>query len=189
MTRTIAIVLAAAVAAPAAAGQDHVALITAAVENELRGQIASPAVIAAIAAQNDRHAGLTQADIDKMDQTWRAEVGSGGGAMVSAVLSNPTSQALRAVQAAHAGMITEIFVMDMHGLNVGQSDPTSDYWQGDEAKFQKTYPVGPDALFVDEVEFDESTQTLQSQVSFTLVDAAGAPVGAVTVGMNVEMLQ
>jgi hypothetical protein len=46
-------------------------------------------------------------------------------------------------------MITEMFVMDAKGLNVGQSDVTSDYWQGDEAKWQKTYGAGPGVVFVD----------------------------------------
>jgi hypothetical protein len=192
MTRTpiLASVAVAAMmaAAPTQAAMDHVGLITQLVESSLRAEIAQPAVIAAIQAQNAKHAGMSIADIEAMDAQWRAEVATGGGAMMGAVLSNATSKALREVQADHAGLVTEVFVMDMHGMNVGQSDPTSDYWQGDEAKFQKTYPMGPAALFVDEVEFDESTQTLQSQVSFTLVDSAGAPVGAVTVGVNVEML-
>ena len=38
-----------------------------------------------------------------------------------------------------------------------------------------------------EVELDESTQTYQAQLSFTLVDpATGAAIGAVTVGVNAE---
>jgi len=79
--------------------------------------------------------------------------------------------------------------MDAKGLNVGQSDPTSDYWQGDEAKWQKTFSAGADAVFVDEVEQDESTQQLQSQASFTISDPeTGEPIGAATAGINLEML-
>jgi hypothetical protein len=79
--------------------------------------------------------------------------------------------------------------MDNKGLNVGQSDVTSDYWQGDEAKWQKTYSVGPAAVFVDKIEQDESTQKFQTQVSISVVDpAGGAVIGAVTVGLDVEML-
>ena len=79
--------------------------------------------------------------------------------------------------------------MDAKGLNVGTSDVTSDYMQGDEGKWQKTYLVGPDATFIDEVEFDESSKTFQSQVSTTVVDpATGKAIGAVTIGMNVEKL-
>ena len=67
-------------------------------------------------------------------------------------------------------VVTEMFVMDDKGLDVGQSDVTSDYWQGDEAKWQKTFLVGPDAIFFDKIEKDESTQALQMQVSVSIKD-------------------
>ncbi|MFD2854813.1 hypothetical protein ACFSZS_08595 [Seohaeicola zhoushanensis] len=76
--------------------------------------------------------------------------------------------------------------MDNRGMNVAVSDVTSDFWQGDEAKFQQTFPRGPAALHVSEVELDESSQIYQAQVSFTVTDAQGAPVGAVTIGLNAE---
>ena len=61
---------------------------------------------------------------------------------------------------------------------------TSDYWQGDEAKVQKTFGAGAGAVFVDEIELDESTQTYQGQVSFALTDpASGEVIGAVTIGL------
>jgi hypothetical protein len=85
--------------------------------------------------------------------------------------------------------VTEAFVMDAKGMNVGMCDATSDYWQGDEAKWQKTYSVGPDAVFVDDVEQDESTQKFQVQTSITVVDpASGKAIGAMTVGLDAESL-
>ena len=49
--------------------------------------------------------------------------------------------------------------------------------------------VGPDALFVDEVEQDESTQALQSQASMTIADPdSGEPIGAITIGINLDQL-
>ena len=79
--------------------------------------------------------------------------------------------------------------MDGKGLNVGQSDVTSDYWQGDEDKWQKTFLAGAGAVHVSEVEFDESSQTYQSQFSMPIVDPATSTViGAVTVGVDVTMV-
>ena len=79
--------------------------------------------------------------------------------------------------------------MDNKGLNVGQSDVTSDYWQGDEAKWKKTFLVGPNAVFIDKVEEDESTQQFQSQVSLSIVDpATNIVIGAITIGIDVEVL-
>ena len=83
----------------------------------------------------------------------------------------------------------EAFVSDARGALVCMSGRTSDYYQGDEAKWQKTFLVGPDAVFVEEVEMDESTQTFQSQVSMSIVDpATGEVIGAITVGVNIDAL-
>ena len=79
--------------------------------------------------------------------------------------------------------------MDDKGLNVAQSSVTSDYWQGDEAKWQKTFQAGPNAYHIGDVEEDESTQMFQSQVSYAITDpASGKVIGAITVGVNVEEL-
>jgi hypothetical protein len=181
--------LAALIAAAAYAAPDHEAPIRAMVDEGLRAQIATADVIAAVRAQNAETGGYDQAKIDALDAQWRNEVDSGGGPLVDGVLGAAVSDYLRDVQMQHQGMLTEVFVMDAKGLVVGESDPTSDYWQGDEAKWQETYGSGGDVVFVDGVEMDESTQTLQSQVSFTLIDpATGEAVGAVTAGVNVEML-
>ncbi len=64
----------------------------------------------------------------------------------------------------------------------------SDYWQGDEAKFQKSFGAGPDAVFVDIIEKDESSQALQSQASLTISDDGGMPIGAITIGVNIDAL-
>ncbi len=109
--------------------------------------------------------------------------------MIDDLLGRPASKRLMQIKADGAGIFTEIFVMDNKGLNVAQSDVTSDYWQGDEAKWKKTYQAGPDSVFIDEVEFDESTQTYQSQVSLPITDPeSGEAIGAITVGINVELL-
>ena len=73
------------------------------------------------------------------------------------------------------------------GLNVAASAVTSDYWQGDEAKWQETFLAGPGASHVSEIEEDESTQTFQVQVSLPVVDG-GSPIGAITLGVDIERL-
>lgn len=147
------------------------------------------AVVDAIKAQNAANAGLDAAAIDKLDQAWRAEVEAGDHPTIDAVLATPLSKLLAEKRDAASGVITEVFITDAKGLNVAQSDPTSDYWQGDEAKWQKSFGAGAGAVFVDEVEKDESTQQFQTQLSATIVDpATGAPIGAITVGLNVDGL-
>jgi glycerol-3-phosphate dehydrogenase len=158
-------------------------------DSDIRMWIKDPVVVNAIKAQNQKHASLTQADIDRLDKQWRAETGASSQPLIQAVLSNGLSKFLKAKKDVSNGLYTEIFVMDNKGLNVGQSDITSDYWQGDEAKWQKTYSVGPNAVHVSEVKKDESTQAFQGQLSLSVVDPANNQViGAITVGINVEHL-
>jgi len=187
MRATLA-VLAALAAAPAAAN-DFMPAIQTFLEAEIAPWIADPRLAEAIVAQNAVTSGYTQADIDRLDQTWMSEVGSADREIIRAVLDNPTSAVLREWVESSGGVITEVFVFDALGLNVASSAVTSDYWQGDEAKYSETFPKGPEAVHISEVELDESTQTYQAQVSVPIVDpASGEVVGAMTVGLNAERL-
>lgn len=146
-------------------------------------------VVSAVKAQNTKNASLSEAEIIKLDKQWRAETSASDQPLVKSVLANSLSAYLVDVKDNSAGVYTEIFVMDNKGINVGQSDVTSDYWQGDEAKWQKTYPMGADAVHVGEIEFDDSSQQFQSQVSMSVVDPDnGQVIGAVTVGINVDAM-
>lgn len=156
------------------------------VETEVRSWFADPSVLSAVQAANVANATLLPADITALDERWKAEVGTDSD-LIAQVTDNSTSTFLRDRIASSAGKVTEIIVMDDVGLNVAVSDVTSDYWQGDEEKFQKSFGAGPHGFHVSEVELDESTQTYQAQLSFTLTDpATGASIGAVTVGVNAE---
>jgi len=172
------------------AADDHVAAIRSEVVPQVRSWLEDPTVVSAIKSQNIQHAGLSQAEIENLDREWRSETSATNRKLIDSILSNQLSGFLSNVKKDARGVYTEIFVMDNKGLNVGQSDITSDYWQGDEDKWKKTYLAGPDAVFIDDVEFDESSQTFQSQLSLPIVDPdTGVTIGAVTVGVNVEMLQ
>ncbi|MFA7276843.1 MAG: hypothetical protein WC043_08580 [Pseudobdellovibrionaceae bacterium] len=144
----------------------------------------SPEVIDAVKKQNETTSSYDQAKIDELDAKWKAD----DTALIDGVLKAPGSETLKKVVADSDGLYTEIFVMDAKGLNVIQSDKTSDYWQGDEDKFTKTFVVGPDAISLGEVEMDESTQAYSQQLSFTLTDGT-TPIGAVTVGLNADKLK
>lgn len=154
----------------------------------IREWLQTPVVQISVKSQNRRYASVDQAQIDNLDKQWRAERKEKIQPLVAAVLNNPLSTYLTQIQAASGGLLTEIFVMDDKGLNVGQSSVTSDYWQGDEGKFQKTYPVGADAVFIDEAELNEGTKTWRAQVSMTVVDESKKPIGAVTVEVNLTEL-
>ena len=173
-----------------AAGSISTSIITPAFVDSLREELLQPITILSVHASNKRHEGVQQAEIDALDNAWKTEAKSDDQPLIAEILSSPLSSYLLYMQAKSAGLFTEVFVMDKFGLNVGQSSVTSDYWQGDEAKFQKTYDVGPDAVFIDEPEFNDDTKTWRTQVNFTIIDPdTKASIGAVTAEINLTELQ
>ncbi|MHC4872675.1 MAG: hypothetical protein ACYTFY_12605 [Planctomycetota bacterium] len=85
--------------------------------------------------------------------------------------------------------IVEVFVTDNQGANVGQNDFTSDYWQGDEAKWKNSYNGGKGGVDVGKVEFDKSANAQLQQVSIPVIDESGKVIGAVTYGLNVDKIK
>jgi hypothetical protein len=172
-----------------AVADDYTAQLTDLAKTKIKAFAENPVVVAAIVAQNAATAGYDQAKIDALDKQWRAEVDAADKPLIKTTMGNDASKFLAKVQDDSKGLITEIFATDDKGLNAAQSTVTSDYWQGDEDKFSKTFPVGKDAVFVGEVEQDESTQQFQQQVSITVDDpASGKPIGSITVGVSLAQL-
>lgn len=173
---------------PALAADEFTPALQAYMASDIAPWAADPVLLDAIRSQNAETAGYDQARIDRLDQEWQAAVGSTDNAMIAAVLTGPAADFLRDRVAASGGRITEAFVTDNRGLNVAASDATSDYWQGDEDKFTKVFPV-PDGVFISAVELDESTQRYQGQISMTLTDPqTGEALGTLTVGIDAESL-
>lgn len=158
-------------------------------EQQLTKWLENDQLIDAVRAQNEAHRNLTQADIDQLDLDWRAQRKEASKPLIDDLLGRPSSEWLRSQQADTASFVTEVFAMDNLGLNVAQSVETSDYWQGDEAKWQKTFGNGSGDIHISEVEYDESTGSYQSQVSMPIKDpSTGELIGAITFGVNVQSL-
>ena len=156
--------------------------------DEIRQWSSSPVVLMTLEASNERYAGINQAGIDALDQQWVAEREVQDQPLITAVLSSPLSSYLTRIQSDSQGLFSAIFVMDATGLNAGQSAITSDFWQGDEAKWQKTFQVGPDAIFIDEIEINEETGTEIAQLNLSIAQE-GKVVGAITVDVNLTELR
>ncbi len=139
-----------------------------------------PVIIKAVKEANDK--GQTMDQINAMDAKWKAHAGIAD--YMKAIMESECAKQLRTIQNG-APYYAEIFVMDNQGANVAMTDKTSDYWQGDEAKFQKSFNNGQGAVFVDEVEFDDSTQAYLVQVSVPVMDG-GKAIGAITFGIDID---
>jgi hypothetical protein len=84
------------------------------------------------------------------------------------------------------GLVVEAFVMNDRGTLVCSVAETSDYWQGDEAKWQRTFVDGKDA-FVEEPAFDASSGKYAIQVSVPIAEG-GKRIGAVTLTLKLNRL-
>ncbi len=175
---------------PPALAADYQSSATQYIKDHVETWVEAPEILEAIQAQNDANAVLSQAQIDSLDAAWRAEIDAPNKPTITPILNNPTSDLLRSKIDESNGVIVEAFLMDNRGLNVATAGLTSDYWQGDEAKFTETFGKGAGAMQIGEVEFDESSQTYSVQVSLTIVDAKTAtPIGAMTIALNAEALE
>lgn len=141
-----------------------------------------PVIVAAVKSENAK--GKTLDQIKTMDKKWKATPGIVD--YMQALIDSDCGRFLRKVLKSQP-YYAEIFVMDNQGANVAMTDKTSDYWQGDEAKFKKSYNGGNGAVFVDEVEFDDSTQAYLCQVSVPVKDGDKV-IGAITIGVDVDQI-
>ncbi len=159
-------------------------------KNEIMILAKEPIIVDAVKEAN-RTATKSLNEIIRLDKRWRATEGVDG--WIGGFLNNPCAKYLQKVQKEHMKggrfLYSEIFVMDKQGNIVAESNKTSDYWQGDEAKFVKSFADGKGAIFIDKPSFDESTQTYLVQVSVPILDPyTGGAIGAMTVGVNLEVL-
>ena len=141
-----------------------------------------PVIVKAVQEANTK--GQTLDQIKEMDKKWQETAGVAD--FMKALMDNECGKRLMEIRNG-APYFAEIFVMDNQGANVALTDKTSDYWQGDEAKFEKSFNNGAGAVFVDEVEFDDSAQAYLVQVSVPVMDG-GKAIGAITFGIDVDKI-
>ncbi|MBB3658427.1 hypothetical protein FHX15_003674 [Rhizobium sp. BK650] len=174
--------------APAGAEPAYVRVVREYVEKLVRPMVETPVVVTAIKEQNAKFGNVSEMDMRVLDETYRAEIAQGDFQMVGALMAKSISHYLKSRQDDSQGTIVEFFVTDRHGLNVGQSIVTTDYWQGDEDKFLKTFALGSQDIYVGRAERDESTQLLEAQASFVVTDEKDEPIGMATVTIAIDAL-
>jgi hypothetical protein len=142
-----------------------------------------PVIVEAVKAQNAK--GMFLDDIKVKDQQWKDTAGIVD--YMTELMENDCAIRLKEI-AEEDQYYAEIFVMDNLGANVAMTEKTSDYWQGDEAKFQKAYNSGAGEIFIDDVEFDASTESYLVQISVPVRDG-DTVIGAITFGVDVDMIE
>lgn len=136
-----------------------------------------PALVAAVAAKNA--SGESADDVQRKDREWTANAKA---PLRSDLTSGACADRLRSLVQADA-FVVEAFLTDSRGALVCASRETSDYWQGDEAKWQKTYGEGK-RLFIDEPAQDVSSGVYAIQLSH-LVSNGAQKAGALTLTLKI----
>jgi hypothetical protein len=144
---------------------------------DLAHAIASqPEIRKAVATKNGE--GESMATIERRDHEW-----SSTPALRSRFTMGPCADRLRAMTRDDS-LVVEVILMDERGANVCVSRETTDYWQGDEAKWKKTFVEGQDP-FVDEPALDESSGAYAVQLSVPVTEGARR-IGALTLTLKVR---
>ena len=141
-----------------------------------------PVIIKAVKAANAENKSLSS--IQELDEKWKAKAGIAD--YMQVLMDNTCGKYLRELQNVEP-YIAEAFAMDNQGANVCITGKTSDYWQGDENKFVISYNRGRGGVFVDVVEFDDSTQINITQVSVPVMEGDNV-IGAITFGVDIDQL-
>jgi len=140
-------------------------------------------IVNAIKTENSK--GKTLQQIKNMDKKWQSTPGVAD--FMKVLIDSECGKYLKEIQKKYP-YIEEIIVMDKMGANVAITEKTSDYWQGDEDKFIKSFDNGKGNIHISDVNFDTSTQVYMVQVSFPVRDE-NKIIGAITIGVDVDKIQ
>ena len=148
---------------------------------KLKAWTQDPLFITAVIAQNKQH--LTPAEIDIRDKAW---VAGKAEPLVKQMTTGPCADHLRQLAAA-SPIYSESFVMDDQGALVCANQRSSDYMQGDEAKWIRSFNGGKGAVFIDRPRLDESAKERLAQISLPIMSGDHA-IGAITIGVRIDKL-
>lgn len=123
-----------------------------AVESLMKKQI----IVQAVSKANEKNKLLTKADILKLDSDWQNTKEEND--FIKQFLENDAAKELILFQEENPGF-KEVFVSDKTGLNVAQTNKTSDFYQADEEWWMKGFDNGKGRAFHGPIEFDESAQS------------------------------
>ncbi len=144
----------------------------------------NPSVVRAVESQNGQQ--LALAEIKRRDDEWK-NAGDEPTALIRNITGNKVAQYFQR-RVENNAAIDEVFLTDNQGANVAAFPPTSDYWQGDEEKWTASYNNGNGVVFIGPLEFDDSTQKTQVQISAPIL-SQDRTVGVLVLGVSVDYLE
>jgi GAF domain-containing protein/HAMP domain-containing protein len=138
-----------------------------------------------IAAAANQGSPLSQAEIDRLDQQWRAADAADNNSdpLVAGVLNNDVAAELREFRDEFPQQV-ELFITGIQGLSIASTNRTSDYLQADEEWWQTAYR---DGSYVGQPEYDESSKTIAMNMAVPILQN-GNIVGVIRTTVNFTAL-
>ena len=162
-----------------------------ALSESLISEVSSALDIPQIIASGPRQESFT--DVMTQDSMWQALAPFASTQLADRILDLAGSRTLHGWKAAQGGLVTEVMIMNSMGTLAAMSQLTTDYWQGDEAKFQRVLDAtrqgleGMEALYISPIHYDASTSRFQVTVSAPVSPISdGVPLGVLTLGLDAE---
>lgn len=132
-------------------------------------------------------------DVLTFDAKWQALAPDKAPELANVILGLPGSRALHAWRLAHEDIVTEALLTNELGTLTATSQLTSDFWQGDEPKFNRVLAnlkaglTGLDAIYVSGIRYDASTSRFQVMVSAPVGPVVDdIPKGIIALGLDIE---
>lgn len=144
----------------------------------------NPELVENIRAHEGHSPDLSDQEIKALDEEWTEGKNP---ELFEEHLSNDIALMLLEFQEENPGF-PEIFVTDSKGLNTGQTNKTSDYYQADEEWWLTAYNEGKGKVYHGEIEFDESAQS-ESIALYVPVYDDGEVVGIIKAILDLRSIQ
>lgn len=137
------------------------------------------------AVENQNNLSISLADIKANDESWK-KADEGSNTLIRRVTQNDVAKYFQR-RVENNPAIDEVFLTDNQGANVAAYPPTSDYWQGDEDKWSRSYNNGDGVVYIGPLEYDESTKKTQVQISAPVV-SQNETIGVLVLGVSVNYI-
>ena len=145
----------------------------------------NPVLIEESKKSSQKNADLSQDAIVSLDKKWASEPKDSS--YIKGFMTNAVASELIKFQKENPGFV-EIFLTDKVGLNVGQTNKTSDFYQADEDWWTGAYDSGRGKSYHSEIEYDDSSGS-QSISFYTAVEESDKVVGIIKAVLDVSAIE
>lgn len=156
-----------------------------AIADDLFQELEERVPLAAAIAAGPKISSLSE--ILNLDAQWQALAPRHYSEMARRVADQAASVAMSQWQEKHEPLVTEVMLTNSIGTLVAMSRLTSDFWQGDEPKFEEHIQGDARAVYVSPIRYDASTSRFQIIISKPVTTPGHwQPLGVLAIGLDAE---